>query len=137
MEPALQDAVRIRARHRCEYCHFPEQFAELPFHVNHIVARQHGGRTELENLAFACCYCNRHKGPNLTGIDPDSGEIAGLFDPRRHGWSDHFGWDGPQLMGKTPAARATIRVLAINRADAVAVRALLIQEGVFPSGETH
>ena len=36
-----------------------------------------------------------------------------------------------RILAKTPAGRATINLLQINRADAVAVRRLLIQEGVF------
>jgi hypothetical protein len=32
-----------------------------------------------ENLALACCYCNRYKGPNLAGIDPQYGNIVSLF----------------------------------------------------------
>jgi hypothetical protein len=51
------------------------------FHVDHVVARQHGGRTDLSNLALACMHCNRHKGPNIAGSDPRTGEIVRLFDP--------------------------------------------------------
>ena len=39
------------AGQRCEYCHFPEAFAEIPFHLDHVIAGQHGGATRLENLA--------------------------------------------------------------------------------------
>jgi hypothetical protein len=31
-----------------------------------------------ENLAFACYHCNLHKGPNLSGIDQDSGALVRL-----------------------------------------------------------
>jgi hypothetical protein len=34
--------------------------------------RKHGGPTILENLSLACFPCNRFKGPNLSGIDPES-----------------------------------------------------------------
>ena len=40
------------------------------YHVEHIVA--HGGRDDSENLALACYHCNAHKGPNLSGLDPES-----------------------------------------------------------------
>ena len=133
MDGLLHEAVRARAHHRCEYCHFPAEFAELPFHIDHIVARQHGGRSVSENLAWACCHCNRFKGPNLSGIDPMTAMTADLFHPRRAAWDDHFKWEGPELVGKSSAGRATIRVLAINRPDAVAVRSLLLQEGVYPA----
>ena len=67
MDKAVHKTVRVRAGHRCEYCRFPEAFAELPFHLDHVIAQQHGGPTVLENLALACCYCNRYKGPTLRG----------------------------------------------------------------------
>jgi hypothetical protein len=131
VDKAVHEAVRARARHRCEYCRFPEAFAELPFHLDHIIALQHGGPSVPENLALACCYCNRYKGPNLSGIDPESGDVVSLFHPRQQCWEDHFAWDGARLLSKSAGARTTIQLLQINRADAVAVRRLLIQEGVF------
>ena len=53
MDSARQRAVRERAEHRCEYCHFPETLAEIPFHVDHdLIARQlrerHDNRATLE-----------------------------------------------------------------------------------------
>jgi 5-methylcytosine-specific restriction endonuclease McrA len=92
VDKAVHKAVRARAGHRCEYCRFPETFAELPFHLDHIIALQHGGPTVPENLALACCYCNRYKGPNLSGIGPESGHVVSLFHPRQQHWDDHFAW---------------------------------------------
>ncbi len=132
MDEFLHEAVRTRAQHRCEYCHFPEKYAEVPFHVDHIIAQQHGGRTMLANLALACCFCNRHKGPNLSGIDPVTSDVTELFRPRQQAWNEHFKWDGATLVGTTSTGRATIQVLNINRPDSVAVRRLLIQEAVYP-----
>ena len=58
--------------------------------MEHILARQHGGSTSLENLAFACWSCNLKKGPNLSGIDPETGHVAALFNPRKDSWPEHF-----------------------------------------------
>jgi hypothetical protein len=33
MDTALRELVRSRAGSRCEYCHLPEQFSELHFHI--------------------------------------------------------------------------------------------------------
>jgi hypothetical protein len=132
MDTALQQAVRERAKDRCEYCHFPAAFAELPFHYDHVIARQHGGETTPDNLAFACCYCNRYKGPNLSSVDPASSQVVSLFHPRQDEWKTHFLWNGPVLIGKTPTGRATIQALRLNRSDAVAVRQLLMEEGLYP-----
>lgn len=131
MERTFYDLVRDRAGRCCEYCRFPESCAEWPFHLDHIVACQHGGQTTLENLAFACCHCNRYKGPNVAAIDPESRRIVQLFDPRRHVWDEHLRWKAARLIGTTPIGRATIALLRINRPIAVEIRELLMQEGLF------
>src|SRR5437762_406885 len=119
MDARLKTQVRRRARFRCEYCQFPERFAELPFQIDHIVARKHSGPTKAANLALACFRCNSHKGPNLSGIDPLSSQVVRLFHPRQDRWAEHFEWNGPKLIGLTPPGRATIAVLHINRSDVV------------------
>jgi hypothetical protein len=103
----------------------------LPFHADHIVARQHGGQTRLENLALACLHCNRHKGPNIAGLDFNTGGLVRLFHPRLDLWKEHFEWSGAALKGRTSIGRATVHVLAINDPDFLAVRETLMQEGVF------
>jgi hypothetical protein len=132
MDAALHDYVTNRANGCCEYCHFPASFSELPFQIDHIVARQHGGKATAENLALACCWCNRYKGPNLSGIDPVTEFVVCLFHPRTQMWDTHFTWRGALIVGKTDVGRATVQTLNLNRADAVAVRALLMTEGVYP-----
>src|SRR6266403_2304239 len=79
----LRQFVRERAGHRCEYCGMPQEAEPFfTYHVEHIVARRHGGGDNSENLAFACYHCNLHKGPNLSGIDQESGALVRLFNPR-------------------------------------------------------
>ncbi len=124
--------VRQRAQDRCEYCHLPTSVYPLPFHVDHIKARQHGGLAILENLAFACLHCNRHKGPNLAGADPNTGELVRIFNPRMDQWTEHFEWIGSILAGRTAIGRVTIQVLAINDPDIVAVRETLSEEQALP-----
>ena len=130
MDSRLRNAVRRRANDRCEYCHLSADHERFhPFHAEHIVARQHGGKDELENLAWACHHCNLHKGPNLTGIDPDSGKVRRLFHPRRDRWEDHFAVEGPRIVGRTPLGRTTVWVLQMDAAERVALRRWLIALG--------
>lgn len=110
----------------------PATVYPLPFHIDHIVARQHGGQAVLENLALACLHCNRHKGPNIAGSDPNTGELIRLFNPRVDLWSEHFRWNNAALGARTATGRVTIQVLAINEPDFLAIREALIREGVFP-----
>jgi hypothetical protein len=126
MQKALDEFVRRRAENACEYCHFPAP----PFHIEHIVARQHGGPTAVENLALSCARCNFHKGPNLSGIDPQTGAVVLLFHPRKDKWNEHFQWRKAILVGLTPSGRATIQVLEMNNAARVSARAQLIAEGL-------
>ena len=129
----LQRLVWQRAHDRCEYCQLPAEVAWLPFQIDHIIPEKLHGPTVLENLALSCEHCNSHKGPLAAGYL--GGKHIPLFHPRQERWSDHFEWNGPLLSGKTDVGRATIDVLAINRTDRVAVRRLLIEEGVFPPRE--
>lgn len=131
MNTDLIRQVSERAGSRCEYCRLPSVFHPAPFQIDHIIARQHGGKTELENLALACMHCNRFKGPNVAGLDPDTGEIVRLFHPRRDSWAEHFVWNGPELNARTQIGRVTLVVLAINDQDVVSVRKALQEEGVF------
>jgi hypothetical protein len=89
------------------------------------VARQHGGQTRLENVALACLHCNRHKGPNIAGIDFITGELVRLFHPRLDLWKEHFEWAGATLKGRTAIGRITMYVQAINDPDFLAVRVAL------------
>lgn len=131
MASPLDASVRLRAGDACEYFRMSQALDPVRFCVDHIVARQHRGPTRLPNLALACFYCNTSKGPNLAGIDPQTGKFCRLIHPRRHKWQQHFRWNGPELLGRTAVGRTTIAVLAINDSDRVTVRAALIAEGAF------
>jgi hypothetical protein len=108
-----------------------QEYSDLKHHVEHVVAKQHGGPDDAVNLALACHRCNLHKGPNLAGIDPYDGQIVPLFHPRRDRWSDHFVFEGAQIKGLTPVGRATVHVLNMNDA-----RRLEIRTEIFKRGET-
>lgn len=110
----------------------PQTFYRVPFQIDHIIAKQHGGETVIENLALSCFHCNTCKGPNIGGIDPESGKLIRLYHPRRDLWEQHFRWVGPTLIGLSAIGRTKIGVLAINDPDYVAVRQALLTEGVFP-----
>jgi hypothetical protein len=127
-----RQAVRERAGRQCEYCHLPDVLPQtLRFHLEHIVARQHGGATELENLAWSCQRCNERKGPNLSGVDPDTSALVPLFHPRRDRWEQHFGLDGLNVVGLTPVGRATVWLLEVNSEERLRWRMALRRYGLF------
>ena len=130
MKSALEALVWRRAHTLCEYCRIPQEFDLLPFQMDHIIARVHGGASSWDNLALACFACNNHKGTNLAGRDSETGKIVRLFHPRRHSWKTHFRREGPRIVGRTPIGRATVAVLAFNLLHRVALRAWLLDAGL-------
>jgi hypothetical protein len=137
MDKEIYELVRTRANEACEYCRLPERCLIIPFEIEHVVPAQHGGADVPSNLAFACLHCNRHKGPNLAGIDRQTSRtrLVRLFNPRRHSWHRHFRWDGPRIFGRTPIGRVTVELLAMNDQLRVELREELMEEGVFQPEE--
>lgn len=140
MDRALVALVRHRAGGRCEYCRFPRP----PFHIEHIIAQKHGGPTVESNLAPACVRCNFHKGPNLSGIDPENEQI--VHDRARRRWRIVRRASSPSIRVTRPASMSAIRcsitrIQAASRsadsahADACADSAcdLSFPEGIIPN----
>jgi hypothetical protein len=128
----LRRLVRDRARERCEYCLFPDAVSFYPHEIDHVVAEKHGGQTIENNLCLSCWECNRHKGSDLTSIDPQTGAITPLFHPRRDRWEDHFRLTGAAIEGITPQGRTTVRMLHFNDPDQIELRGALIALGQYP-----
>jgi hypothetical protein len=131
MDDATKHLIRQRARDCCEYCGVSQRYyPDCAFHVDHIVARQHRGAEDFANLAFACHLCNRKKGPNLSGLDPDTGELTRLFNPRTDTWHAHFRLEGSGvIVGLTPIGRTTSDVLGMNSGLRVQIRLRITQLG--------
>ena len=125
----LRQEVADRAGRRCEYCLISEQHSFSLHQVDHIIARKHGGGTELHNLALCCTLCNRRKGSDLASLDPATGELVSLFHPRRHHWNEHFDLRGGEIVPLSAHARATVHLLRLNRPDRVSERDLLVRKG--------
>lgn len=130
MDAKIRELVRARAGGVCEYCRIPQEATPLiPFHVEHTIARQHGGGDDPSLLCLACDRCNAYKGPNLTSIDPDSGIVSRLFNPRQDDWNDHFLVRDGTVVGLTPTGRATVRLLNMNATHRVELREEWLDEG--------
>jgi hypothetical protein len=128
LDPKLRQLARERARHRCEYRRLRVvDEPNAPFHVEHIVARQHCGPSIEANLAFACMHCNLHKGTNLFGLDPDTNAPVGLFHPRQDCWDGHFKREGAHILGVTDVGRTTAWLLQFNNDLSVLQRLSIIE----------
>ncbi len=87
---ALRQIVYERAGGCCEYCLLPEMFVLASHEIDHIIAEKHGGLTNAENLALSCVLCNKHKGSDIASVDPETGNIVPLYNPRQDRWKEIF-----------------------------------------------
>jgi hypothetical protein len=123
IDAALRRFVRDRAGNRCEYCHCHQD--DLPFatfHIEHAIAKQHGGTDDESNLCLSCHWCNFFKGPNIATLA--EGELVPLFNPRVHAWDEHFALVGDVIESRTPIGVGTLRLLEMNDADRRELRRL-------------
>ena len=130
----LRRQVRERAHGYCEYCLMPDTVANLPHEPDHLIAEKHGGSTTFDNLAWACFFCNRHKGSDIASIDTQTGRIVELFNPRKQQWKRHFHLNGPRIDGITASGRATAALLQFNLQQRIGDRLNLITTGHYPPG---
>jgi hypothetical protein len=121
----LRRQVIERAQNRCEYCLLPADVAFFPHEVDHVIAEKHGGATNLDNLAFACWRCNRHKGSDLTSFDPQTGQLSPLFNPRTQVWTEHFTYESNSIIGLTPEGRTTVHLLRLNSEERLLERKVI------------
>jgi hypothetical protein len=132
MDGPRRRLVRERAGNRCEYCRLPDRADAWPFHVDHIVARVHGGDDSLDNLSWSCTQCNLHKASNFASVDPETGSRVNLFNPRQESWKQHFVLEANgRIGGRTPTGRATVRLLDMNGIPQLALRQVLVAQGEF------
>lgn len=125
---AIRRLVKERATGRCEYCRMRQTWEPFhAYHLEHIVAKQHRGSDDANNLALACHHCNLLKGPNLTSRDPDGDALVELFHPRNSNWDDHFRIEFGRVVGFTDVGRTTVFLLEMNADQRVDLR--LVNQG--------
>jgi hypothetical protein len=129
---SLRDLTVKRAGGCCEYCRVSQLYSDVGFHIEHIIAVSHGGKTVENNLALSCLRCNLYKGTNIAAADPLTDEPTFLFHPRRHFWDEHFQLDGAVIDALTPEGRATVFVLRLNDQERIEQRELLLGFDQYP-----
>lgn len=131
---SLRHQVRERAKGFCEYCRAPDNIGNSSFHCEHILPQKVGGETALDNLAWACPWCNAHKHAKTHARDRQTGRNVPLFNPRQKRWKRHFTWSENFLtiIGRTQTGRATVDALNLNRPERVNLRRALRALGEHP-----
>ncbi len=120
----MREAIIRRAGGCCEYCRTPAAYSPEIFEFEHPRPRPGQTVPELDNLAWSCPACNRHKATRTTAADPQTGEVVPLFNPRTDRWPEHFGWSADLL---------AVEVLRMNRAAVVRFRLALKTVGQHPA----
>jgi len=79
MDAATRTQVWDRAGGHCEYCRIHQDHVELRHHIEHIVARKHGGLDDPSKLCVACERCNLFNGvqPVSAHFPRDKGRAEG------------------------------------------------------------
>lgn len=112
----------------CEYCHLPDEDSYYGFQIDHIICRKHRGKTNLQNLAYACPDCNRYKGSDLGTYLYNSLDFTRFFHPRIDDWDEHFVLNrNGEISARTDIGEATIRIFLINHPDRIIERRVLIE----------
>jgi len=123
---ALRCTVEERASFLCEYCKVPLIVSFRQPEVDHIISEKHGGTTEENNLALTCWRCNRHKGTVLGSLDPKTGKLTLLFNPRLQVWTDHFVFQELHITGLTAEGRTTAQLLQFNSPERLAELEIIV-----------
>ena len=131
---ALRRQVRARARELCEYCRCSARFTTAAPLRLVSRPREAGGEAILENLAWACPWCNACKYAKTHAPDSQTGRLVPLFHPRRQRWSRHFTWseDFIVVIGRTATGRATVEALHLNRPELLNLRRVSRAAGEHP-----
>lgn len=130
----VRERVRHAAADRCGYCLSRQELVLGRLQLEHIIPSAKGGADDEDNLWLACSLCNSHKGVQTTALDPLTGVVVPLYNPRQQPWSEHFHWaeDGTQIEGLTPCGRATVIALQLNNILAITVRRGWVRAGWHP-----
>ena len=129
---ALRQLVTERANRKCEYCLVGEQYSIYSHEIDHIIPEKHRGQTVDSNLCYACLDCNRHKGSDFASLDPVTGEVALLYNPRQDQWAEHFELDEARIMPLTATGRVSEFILKLNDPQRLRNRQRLYQLQRYP-----
>ncbi len=134
MKASIKLLVRERAKYCCEYCIAQLKFSADTFSTEHIIPIVKNGTDAVDNLAFSCQYCNNLKYTAIHAIDPATGNMVNIYNPRKDIWTDHFEWydNFTIIRGISSTGRATENRLKLNRIGLVNLRKVLFETGFHP-----
>lgn len=129
----LRRLVAARADYICEYCLIAEEDTYFGCEVDHIISVKHGGVSEAENLAYACVFCNRHKGSDIASISQQTRTLVRFYNPRTDHWADHFEISNFHINPVSEIGEVTSRILRFNDSEQILERQALNDIGRYPN----
>ncbi len=126
-------SVSAHADYLCEYCLIADEDTFFGCQIDHIISLKHQGKTDPENLAYACAFCNRHKGSDISSISTETGALVRFFNPRTDRWREHFQFNGSLIQPRTEIGEAKVRILRFNDGERIIERDELRRIGRFPN----
>ena len=87
----------------------------------------------LRRTTSAGAWCNRQKGSDIAAIDPATGQLVRLLNPRTDRWSEHLLLVGGRIEWRTAIGEATVRLLKMNDQHRIEEREILRVNGKYPS----
>lgn len=131
---SIKRRISTRAKGLCEYCLLPENYSVSTFELEHINLISNGGKTTLQNLAWACSGCNKYKSHRIFIVDSETSETVFFFNPRKDKWNEHFAWneDFTKIIPLTAKGRVTTKALKLNRKGLINLRKILHLVGEHP-----
>ena len=131
IDPGLRQFIAERAEYLCEYCLIHENDTYLGCEIDHIISLKHGGTSDADNLAYACVFCNRHKGSDVGSV-LNGEEFVRFYNPRQYRWGEHFQLDGSIIRLRTSIGEATAQILLFNTDERLLERESLLEINRYP-----
>jgi HNH endonuclease len=128
----IRRSVSQRADQLCEYCLIHSNDTALGCAIDHVISLKHGGSNDIDNLAYACVFCNRYKGSDIGSIVWATQEFVRFYHPRRDHWAEHFQLQNAEITPISPIGEVTARILGFNDPERLLERQLLIIQGKYP-----
>jgi 5-methylcytosine-specific restriction endonuclease McrA len=74
--------IAEEAKYRYGYCQTQEVVSGIPLTVEHMTPKAKGGSDDSANLWLSCRLHNEKKGIFIEAMDPETGDLVSLFNPR-------------------------------------------------------
>ena len=127
----MRRQVSELANHKCEYCLIQESDTYFGCEIDHIISIKHGGKSLVENLAYACMICNRYKGSDLGSIT-EEGILIRFYNPGTDYWNEHFSIQSNEIIPLTAIGVVTVKIFRFNEIARKVEREALQLIGHYP-----